>query len=108
MATNDLTTLSGIGAATAAKLAEHGIGSVEALAASSIEQITAVPGFGPVRAAAIRQAAAATPAAPAPAPAEERDEPKAKKAKKKGKKGKKAKKGKKGKKAKKGKKKGKK
>jgi len=52
-----LTSVSGIGPAAAALLAGHGITSVEQLAASVVEDLLKVPGFGPVRAATTLRAA---------------------------------------------------
>jgi hypothetical protein len=52
-----LTSVSGIGPAAAAVLAEHGFASAEQLAASVIEDLVKVPGFGPVRAATTLRAA---------------------------------------------------
>jgi predicted RecB family nuclease len=54
----ELTGVRGIGVDTAQLLAEHGIRDVATLAAAKIEEITAVPGFGPARAAAVKAAAA--------------------------------------------------
>lgn len=116
--TTPLTSVKGIGPATAAILQEHGISSAEALAAASRATLVAVPGFSDIRAG---QAQAAAQAALQPQPAtsnaaaplaEQPPETKTKKAKagkkdqtdkadKKGKKDKKAKKAKKDKKEKK-------
>lgn len=52
-----LTSVSGIGPAAAAVLAEHGFASAEQLAASVIEDLVKVPGFGAVRAATTLRAA---------------------------------------------------
>ena len=52
-----LTQVAGIGPATARLLAANGLTSVAAIANASIAEIAAVPGFGPTRAAAIKQAA---------------------------------------------------
>ena len=52
-----ITDISGIGDATAQRLKTHGIDSVEAVAQASIEQLVAVPGIGPYRAAALRLSA---------------------------------------------------
>ncbi len=57
MSQTQLTAVNGVGPATAKHLAAHGLDSAEALAAASIEDIAAVPGFGPARATAVRQAA---------------------------------------------------
>ena len=53
----NITDVSGIGDATAQLLKTHGIDSAEAVARASIEQLVAVPGIGPGRAAALRQSA---------------------------------------------------
>ena len=53
----NITDISGIGDATAQRLKTHGIDSVEAVAQASIEQLVAVPGIGPDRAAALRLSA---------------------------------------------------
>lgn len=53
----NITDISGIGDATAQRLRTHGIDSVEAVAQASIEQLVAVPGIGPDRAAALRLSA---------------------------------------------------
>jgi predicted RecB family nuclease len=52
-----LTSVSGIGPAAAAVLAEHGFTSADQLAASVVEDLVKVPGFGPVRAAATLRSA---------------------------------------------------
>lgn len=54
-----LTSVAGIGPAAAAILARHGFDSAERLAASRVEALVEVPGFGPVRAAATLRAARA-------------------------------------------------
>jgi hypothetical protein len=54
-----LTSVAGIGPAAATILARHGFDSAERLAASRVEKLVAVPGFGPVRAAATLRAARA-------------------------------------------------
>ena len=53
----NITDISGIGDATAKLLKAHGIDSVEAVARAEIEQLAAVPGIGPSRAAALRASA---------------------------------------------------
>jgi hypothetical protein len=52
-----LTSVSGIGPAAAKVLAEHGFASAEQLAASVIEDLVKVPGFGAARAATTLRAA---------------------------------------------------
>jgi hypothetical protein len=52
-----LTSVSGIGPAAAAVLVEHGFTSADQLAASVVEDLVKVPGFGPVRAAATLRSA---------------------------------------------------
>ncbi len=52
-----LTSVSGIGPAAAAVLAQHGFTSAEQLAASVIEELVKVPGFGQARAATTLRAA---------------------------------------------------
>lgn len=52
-----LTSVSGIGPAAAKVLAEHGYTSAEQLAASVIEELVKVPGFGAARAATTLRAA---------------------------------------------------
>lgn len=102
--TTPLTDVKGIGGATAAKLAETGLDSAEALAAAAIEEIAACPGFGPARATTVRQAAIALLEPQGPAAGEagsKKSEEKAGKPARKEKKVKKAKKAKKEKKAKK-------
>jgi hypothetical protein len=54
-----LTSVAGIGPAAAAVLAKHGFDSAERLAASRVEKLVEVPGFGPLRAAATLRAARA-------------------------------------------------
>jgi predicted RecB family nuclease len=67
-----LTNIKGIGPSTAEDLQAHGIESTEDLANASVSEISAVPGFGAVRAQQIKEAAAAllrkakTPSAMAP------------------------------------------
>ena len=81
-----LTSVRGIGVDTARLLAEHGIGDVLSLAAASIDDIAAVPGFGPARAATVINTAAALLAEAEPeAVASDRQEAKKKKEKKDGK-----------------------
>jgi len=50
----ELHDIRGIGPATATLLADHGLTSVKKLAKADLDAITAVAGFGPVRAAAVR------------------------------------------------------
>ena len=64
----ELHEIKGVGPATAARLAEHGLTSTKKLAKADLDAIVAVPGFGPVRAAAVRSAARAALPAPAEAP----------------------------------------
>ncbi len=52
-----LTSVNGIGPAAAAVLEAHGLTSAEQLAASVVEDLVRVPGFGPVRAATTLRAA---------------------------------------------------
>jgi transcription termination factor NusA len=52
-----LTEIAGVGPDTARRLADRGITSVEQLASLSIEELAAVPGFGPKRAVAVSSAA---------------------------------------------------
>ena len=52
-----LADISGIGPHTAQVLADHGIGTVEALASTPVGELAKIPGFGPVRAEAVRTAA---------------------------------------------------
>ncbi len=96
-----LTQVSGIGPAAAELLSASGIKSAEELAQADLSIITAIPGFGKVRAARAKQAAADALAkveskqTSATKPETTENEPaqkKAKKAKKKDKKGKKKKK----------------
>jgi len=54
----ELTGVRGIGVDTAQLLVEHDIRDVSALAAATVEEITAVPGFGSARAAAVKASAA--------------------------------------------------
>jgi hypothetical protein len=49
--------VSGIGPATAALLKEAGIGTVEKLAAASLDRVSAIKGFGEIRAARVIEAA---------------------------------------------------
>ena len=53
-----LTQIRGIGPATAKQLEEAGLGTVEAVAGAEPDQLAAVPGFGPLRAAGVIEAAA--------------------------------------------------
>ncbi|MGD8629202.1 MAG: helix-hairpin-helix domain-containing protein [Gammaproteobacteria bacterium] len=85
--------ITGIGPAAAAALAEHGFGSVKALARASVAQVSTVPGFSSARAEKVIAAAAqlqAAPAADTPAaadtPKEDRKDKKKKDKKKKDKK----------------------
>ena len=55
----ELRDIRGIGPATAVALADHGLTSVKKLAKAGIDAIIAVPGFGPIRAAAVRAEARA-------------------------------------------------
>lgn len=73
----ELHDIRGIGPATAVALADHGLTSVKKLAKADLDAITAIPGFGPVRAAAVRaEARAATPGkAPKPPTAAKAPEP---------------------------------
>ena len=80
----ELHEIKGVGPATAARLAEHGLTSTKKLAKADLDAIVAVPGFGPVRAALVRDAARAALPAPAPAAAPSADAPGAKKSKAKG------------------------
>ena len=54
-----ITDVPGIGASAAEVLASHGITTVVELANSSVSRIASVRGFGPTRAAAVKQAATA-------------------------------------------------
>ncbi len=54
-----ITDVPGIGASAAEVLASHGITTVVELANSSVGRIASVRGFGPTRAAAVKQAATA-------------------------------------------------
>jgi nucleotidyltransferase/DNA polymerase involved in DNA repair len=56
----ELNDIRGIGPATAAALAAHGLDSVKKLAKAGIDAIAAVPGFGPIRAERVRAEARAT------------------------------------------------
>lgn len=91
----ELHDIRGIGPATATLLADHGLTSVKKLAKADLDAITAVAGFGPVRAAAVRADALAAlptkaPKAKAPkAKAEKQKPPKDPKFKKKSSKAKK-------------------
>lgn len=75
--TTPLTDIAGIGPSAAKVLQAHNINSAEDLAAASVAEITAVPGFGEIRAQRIKEAAAAAiqPAESAaePAPAENKN-----------------------------------
>ena len=82
-----LTSISGIGPAAAEVLKQHGFKSAEAVAKASVEQLSAVPGFGEIRSqstinAAIELVTPATQAEEVPEPV---DEPVKEKAKNKGK-----------------------
>ena len=57
MSPPQLTDLSTVGESTARQLSEHGFAAVADLAAATIEQIGAVPGFGDTRSAVVREAA---------------------------------------------------
>lgn len=70
--------IKGVGPATATRLAEHGLTSTKKLAKADLDAIVAVPGFGPVRAAAVRDAARASLPAPVEAEKPEAKKPKAK------------------------------
>ncbi|OIQ00289.1 MAG: hypothetical protein AUK35_03990 [Zetaproteobacteria bacterium CG2_30_46_52] len=50
---HQVTDISGIGEATAALLAEHGLDSVKALKKGGVKQLMSVPGFGEIRANAV-------------------------------------------------------
>ena len=66
---SDLTSIAGIGPVSAKTLAGHGITSVAALAAATLEQLTAIPGFSEARAKTVIVAAktsAASMGTPAP------------------------------------------
>jgi len=63
-----LTDIKGIGPSTASLLMAHGIRSAEDLAVTTLADISAVPGFGGVRAQQVRQAAAALLAGPSATP----------------------------------------
>ena len=52
-----LTDIEGVGTQTAATLASHGIKNLETLARVPLEEVTAIPGFGPTRAANIQATA---------------------------------------------------
>ena len=54
-----VTKISGIGPKTAAILANHGFKTVEAIAKSTVEKLSGVPGFGPSRSRTIISAASA-------------------------------------------------
>lgn len=47
----------GVGPATATALADHGLGSVKKLGRAKVKAVAKVPGFGRVRARAVRDAA---------------------------------------------------
>jgi len=53
-----LTEVAGIGQSTAAQLADHGIRTIEELAAAPVGKLATVRGFGATRAASVRKAAA--------------------------------------------------
>jgi hypothetical protein len=59
MAKTNLTDVTGIGAGSAAALRERGISSVCDLAATPLESLVLIPGFGTIRAAAVIKAAKA-------------------------------------------------
>ena len=80
----ELHEIKGVGPATATRLAEHGLTSTKKLAKADLDAIVAVPGFGPVRAAAVRDAARASLPAPVEAEKPEAKKPEAKKPKAKG------------------------
>ena len=67
----ELHDIKGLGPATAARLAEHGLTSVKRLAKADPDALTAVPGFGPARAAAVQAEARAALAARKPKPSKE-------------------------------------
>ena len=49
----DITTLKGIGSATAKSMAEHGLYTIEDIAAGGVEKLLTIPGFSSIRAARI-------------------------------------------------------
>ena len=55
----DLEDIRGVGAATAANLSDHGLTSVKKVAKAGIDSIVAIPGFGVIRAQAVRAEAQA-------------------------------------------------
>lgn len=77
----ELRDIRGIGPATAMALADHGLTSVKKLAKAGLDAIVAVPGFGPVRAAAVRAEARAVVPAKGPAKGSKAKGDKAKSAK---------------------------
>lgn len=84
MANQVLTQINGIGPSTAQALRELGFTSVGDVAAATVAKLTAVPGFGPVRAravlAAVKEMASPPAAAPAKGKAEKgKKKPKSKK-----------------------------
>ena len=88
MKTASLTDVKGIGPSTASMLSEHGITSVEQLAAAGSEALESIPGFSTARALMVTTAASETlgdnsSPAPEPAIAEQKGAQKGKKRKKK-------------------------
>ena len=53
----ELEDIAGVGPATAGALSERGLGSVKKVARAKVKHVAAVPGFGPLRARAVRDAA---------------------------------------------------
>ena len=86
MAQAKLTDIPGIGPHTAQVLVDNGIATAEALASLPVEKLASMPGFGPVRAAAVSEAIAQS---KHPSPGAEEATSKPKKKDKKGKKDKK-------------------
>lgn len=70
-----LTSISGIGPAAAELLKQHGFKSAEAIAKATVEQLSAVPGFGEIRSKNTIKAASELVAPVAQAQAEEATEP---------------------------------
>jgi len=76
---SSLTDVRGIGPAATAILADNGLATVRALAKSSVDDLSKIPGFGPARAIAVIAAAAAVLEEAAEGAAEAAPEPKGKK-----------------------------